>query len=154
MQNDEPTILVCQIEAAETRSLRHQVLRPNQPLEACCYPGDDDSNTAHFGAFIKGMLVGIISLYQQAPPQVETAEAWRVRGMATQESLRSRGYGSLLLQTGMNYVKKSGGSFLWCNARESAMPFYKQHNFEVEGNCFELPGIGPHYLMKCQINSV
>ncbi len=36
---------------------------------------------------------------------------------------------------------------MWCNARSGARTFYERAGFCVEGEEFEIAGIGPHFLM-------
>ncbi|MFN9985537.1 MAG: GNAT family N-acetyltransferase [Pirellula sp.] len=51
----------------------------------------------------------------------------------------------------LNYVHRMAklhGWELWCNARESAVSFYAKYGWRVEGEPFEIPKIGPHYVMR------
>jgi hypothetical protein len=36
---------------------------------------------------------------------------------------------------------------VWCNARSPARGFYEREGFTIEGDTFEIAGIGPHFLM-------
>ena len=36
---------------------------------------------------------------------------------------------------------------VWCNARINAVAFYKKEGFKIIGDEFEIPDIGPHFLM-------
>ncbi len=40
---------------------------------------------------------------------------------------------------------------MWFNARTPAVPFYRAHGFQVRGEEFILPDIGPHYFMWREI---
>ena len=136
-----------QIDARLARQLRHKILRPHQPPEACIYPNDDAANTAHFGAFENSVLIGIASIFNELPPHGENQSAWRIRGMATEAAARGKGYGGLLLNACIKYAASQNGSYIWCNARTTVMGFYEKFGFKTTGEEFELPGIGPHYLM-------
>ena len=57
------TLEIRRLKPEETHGLRHQVLRPNQPPEACIYPGDDDQTTFHLGAYRQGELICIASFW-------------------------------------------------------------------------------------------
>lgn len=140
---------VCAIVAADTVALRHRALRPNQPLEACVYPADEDPHARHFGVFRDGALVGVASLYREAPPDMEDdGRAWRLRGMVSDPAVRGKGYGGALLRACLEHARQAGGARLWCNARTTATGFYDHHGFHREGEAFELPDIGPHVLLK------
>jgi hypothetical protein len=36
---------------------------------------------------------------------------------------------------------------LWCNARQAAVPFYAKNGWHVQGQPFDIPKIGPHFVM-------
>lgn len=135
------------IAAADTRSLREEVLRPGQPPEASVYPADDDPSTVHFGAFLDGVLVGIASLYEEDRAG-GLGRGWRLRGMATAPAARRRGVGQALLAAVIDHVADRGGLEVWCNARMVAVPFYGRAGFTVVGESFDIPGIGPHRVMR------
>ncbi len=67
--------------------------------------------------------------------------------MATTAAVRGSGAGRRLLQACFQHVRAGGGGLLWCNARLVALGFYERMGLEREGELFELPGIGPHYVM-------
>lgn len=46
-------IEVKQIKAEDTHEIRHRILRPNQPIEACRYETDLLEGTFHLGVFFK-----------------------------------------------------------------------------------------------------
>ena len=135
------------VAATETRPLRHLVLRPGQPAESTVYPGDDDPDTRHFAAFLDGQLVGIASLYREARPGGDTP-GWRLRGMATSGEARGKGVGRDLLAACLEHVAAEGGGEVWCNARAEALGFYAAAGFDVIGDEFDIPGIGPHRVMR------
>ncbi|MBW8048806.1 MAG: GNAT family N-acetyltransferase [Cytophagales bacterium] len=60
--------LIRSISASDTRPLRQQLLRPNQHIDELVYEGDDANDTLHAGAFLKGQLVGIASVFRQPRP--------------------------------------------------------------------------------------
>ena len=37
---------------------------------------------------------------------------------------------------------------LWCNARLHAVGFYERQGWKVEGDEFDVPDIGPHFVMR------
>jgi predicted GNAT family N-acyltransferase len=136
------------IAADETRPLRQRVLRPHQTLEELVYPGDEASDTVHLGAFAGEVLVAIASLYHEAPRDRDDARAWRLRGMATAPEVRGGGYGGAVLEACLEHARAHGANFIWCNARVPVAGFYRRYGFRVEGDVFDLPGIGPHVHMS------
>lgn len=141
------------IPAAATRGLRRRILRPEQPPSACVYPLDDHPTSAHFGAFHDHTLVGVASIFQEsltsevAEPVAEGKD-WRLRGMATDLAVRGQGYGGALLRACLRQVDTLEGRRLWCNGRTTVADFYGYFGFEKVGEEFDLPGLGPHYLLQ------
>ncbi|MDP1571177.1 MAG: GNAT family N-acetyltransferase [Vicinamibacterales bacterium] len=119
------------------RPLRHSILRPAQPPEACHYPGDDKACTLHLAVRRGGRVVAVGSMFEEDG-------AWRLRGMATEPASRGRGLGGLIVEAFAAEVARRGGGRLWCNARVDAAGFYRRHGFADEGDVFDLPPIGPH----------
>ena len=136
--------------AAEARPLRRQILRPDQPREACIYPDDDHPDTRHFGYFSHSRLVGVASVYHQSPNDRSDPDSWRIRGMAVLPEARARSFGAALLKACIAYTQTRNGVRIWCNARIAVKGFYAKYGFQIEGNPFDLPAIGPHYQMVFQ----
>jgi GNAT superfamily N-acetyltransferase len=144
---------VRRIPGEQAQLLRHQILRPHQPPEMSYYPLDDEPGTLHVGAFEDGELVGVGSVFNDAPGDSLTEDAWRIRGMATLESVRGEGYGAALLAALVLYASAAGGDEIWCNARTEAASFYAKHKFVARGEEYELPGLGPHLRMFRTLNT-
>ncbi len=139
------------INSVEARPVRQQVLRPHQTVEETAFVGDDDPNTFHLGAFAAGELCCIATFMKQDPPDGPNPEAWRLRGMATLETWRGNGLASTLVSEGMTRLRARGATRLWFNARTTAADFYLRFGFEVLGEVFELPNIGPHVVMHAAL---
>lgn len=136
------------ISAAQTRPLRQRVLRPHQPPEALVYPGDEDGETLHVGGYLDGEgPIAVASVYREDREESPGGRGWRLRGMAVLPESQGAGYGAALLHACMAHAKLHGGEELWCNARTTAAGFYRRLGFTAAGPEFELPGIGPHFLM-------
>lgn len=136
------------ITAAMTYPMRHSILRPNQSPQESVYPGDEDESTLHLGAFQEGELVGILSTYKEDSARFEESAGWRFRGMATLPEVRGNGYAAQLLSAAENWVAEKQGGYLWANARLNALGFYRKCGYQTYGDIFELPEIGPHYVIK------
>jgi predicted GNAT family N-acyltransferase len=70
---------------------------------------------------------------------------------ATSGEARGKGVGRALLAACLEHVATEGGGEVWCNARAEALGFYAAAGFEVVGEEFEIPGIGPHRVMRRDI---
>ena len=141
-------VMTRQISAADTIPLRHEVLRPGKPRETAIFAGDELPTTTHWGAFAPdGSLVAVATLMRSSQPGT-TSMAWQVRGMACTPNARGQGFGSAVLQAVASYVaEQEPRALIWCNARVSALGFYRAHGFETVGPEFDSPGIGPHFVM-------
>jgi GNAT superfamily N-acetyltransferase len=154
------SLRVAPIAAAETRALRQRILRPHQRAEELGYPGDDDPESLHVGAFTHDGLVGIASVFPAASPADDhpvgepgegEGPGWRVRGMAVLPKLRGRGVGLRLLEACVAHARERGGAYVWCNARDVALGFYARAGWRCVSEVFELSGIGPHRRMRLEL---
>jgi GNAT superfamily N-acetyltransferase len=144
------------ITAAETLAIRWPILRPGFPQETAIFPGDDLPSTCHFGAFDdSARLVGVASIYLAPLSDFPFPEShFQLRGMATLPNVRGAGYGAALVQACVEASQTAGGTLIWCNARTSAAPFYQKHGWQILGDEFDIPTVGPHYRMARQLPSV
>ena len=147
------TMTVKQVPAPFVRPLRQAILRPHQTIEECVFPGDDGPDAAHFGAFVDGQIVSIGSIFPESPEGQAIPNAWRLRGMATLPDVRGEGYGAGILTACIAHAREHGGQLIWCNARTPAIGFYRKFGFVTVGEEFELPGIGPHYVMESHLDA-
>lgn len=120
-------------------ALRLQVLRPGQAARAAVWPLDDDPRTVHLGAFSEGRCVGIATVVPE--------DGWRLRGMAVEPSRQGSGIGARLVRE-LQERFASRGAPIWCNARTTAAGFYVRLGFAIEGEPFDVAGIGPHVVMR------
>ena len=138
---------VLRINASDTYQIRNLVLRPGRPVEDCYFTHDDDEQTFHLGAFIDSQLVSVASFYFERNETLEDEYQYRLRGMATLPEHRGKGLSSSLLKTAFPIIKQNFCKLLWCNARSEAQGFYQKVGFEKVGEEFEIPTVGPHYMM-------
>ncbi len=140
------------ITSEETTHLRQLTLRQHQNADELIYPGDYDRETVHFGIFIDSQLEGIASLYKEGMKENVTPDSWRLRGMATSEKIRGKGYGSKLMNQCLEHIKKQNGKLFWCNARITAEPFYEKFGMKRVGEVFHPEDLGPHVVMWVKIS--
>jgi GNAT superfamily N-acetyltransferase len=137
------------VPASAVRPLRSEVLRPGIAPEALVYAGDDTEDALHVAARdAEGNVHGIASVCREAAPGRPDVTAWRLRGMATRPADRGRGLGRRLLHACFRHVRATGGGLLWCNARVVALGFYRQLGLRIEGDEFDIPDVGPHFVMS------
>lgn len=142
-----PNLKVLRISPQDTYPLRQKMLRANGPIEECYFDGDDEDQTFHLGAFLEGKLVSISSFYFERHPEIDAIYQFRLRGMATHPEYQKKGLSASLLKTGFPIIKQNLCSIVWCNARESAVGFYEKVGFKIQGKKFNIPNVGPHFLM-------
>ena len=137
------------VDVAFVHPLRMAVLRPGRPPGSSEYAGDDDPRARHVAVFVGDEVVSVGSVFpDQAPWAPTRAAAWRVRGMATAEGLRGRGFGHSVLSALIQHATEGGGRFLWCEARIGAPRFYGRSGFVTEGEPFVLEGIDHIHMWR------
>ena len=125
----------------QTRRLRQAVLRPHQTLEEVA--AHEPADAYAVGAFDGGELICAGFVMPDGEPG-----AWRIRGMATAPSARGRGAGSAVLDALVAHARAQGAQRIWCNARTPARSLYERAGLRVASEEFELPDIGPHFVME------
>lgn len=140
------------ITAAATLPLRSAVLRPGRAIETAIFPEDEVPDTLHLGVFDGTELIGVVSLYPKPAPTMqqpsgEHLTAWQLRGMAINPTRQGQSYGTVLMLACKQHIMARGGTLIWCNARTGAVGFYRAMGFEVQGDEFVIPDVGPHFVM-------
>ncbi|WP_102867199.1 GNAT family N-acetyltransferase [Pseudovibrio exalbescens] len=107
--------------------IRHKVLWPNLPLDSARV--DEDDVGLHYGAFYRGWLVGVASLY------LGDGGA-RLRKFAVLPEYRGHGIGTLMVEELLECAGALGAQEFWCDARETAVPFYQRFGLKVDGDPF------------------
>ena len=81
---------------------------------------------------------------------VERALLKKIRYLITGQTLdaaRGQGHGAALLVATEDYARRRGAVLIWCNARVTAAEFYRHHGWQILGEVFDIPSVGPHYKM-------
>jgi predicted GNAT family N-acyltransferase len=146
-------IVVKQLAPEQVLPLRAKVLRPHHPLMDCVFDSDHVALAGHFGAGAPdGEILSVGTIYPEAFPgrSDEGTEFWRLRGMATDDNARGQGLGARILHSCTEHVRKHRShpkTVIWAHARTGALKFYRRHGFQTVGEEYNMPGIGPHYLI-------
>lgn len=120
--------------------LRWHVLRPGRPRSTAHFPGDDAPSTIHLVAVAEeGRVIGCASLLRE--------NGLQLRGMAVDPLWQGKGVGAAVVDAA-HEIAAAAGLSLWCNARMSASGFYARCGWVPEGPVFDVPGIGPHVVMR------
>jgi len=132
-------------------SIRNEVLREGKlTLDECRFPTDNIAGAFHLGYYRNDELLSIASFHPQNYEGF-TGVGYQLRGMATIEKYRGQGLGNQLLNFAIVYLRGQKANYMWCNARKKALQFYQNMGFEIISAEFEVPVIGPHYVMYVKI---
>lgn len=134
------------------RQLRYEVLRRplKMPFEETLFAGDELPSTQHWIALLGDTPVGCLTLLMPDSTKIVSADSRipvQLRGMAVSRQLQSKGIGGRLL-TEVHKLAVRDAWHLWCNARETAVPFYARNGWCVQGPRFDIPRIGTHFAMS------
>lgn len=139
------------IQADDVLAIRNEVLRGGRlTLDECRFPNDDADGTFHLGYLVNDELVCIASFHPIGYKDF-AGKAYQLRGMATLESHRGKGFGNQLVNFSIVYMRGQKVNYVWCNARKKAVAFYGNLGFEIISDEFEVPVIGPHYVLYLKI---
>lgn len=134
---------VQRVSLEQTRGLRQAILRPHETVAELA--AEEPAGAVAVGAFDHGELVAVGLIMPDGGPG-----GWRVRGMATAPHARGVGFGAAVLDALVAHALERGASRIWCNARTPARSLYERAGFRVVSDEFELPRIGPHFVMERQ----
>ena len=129
-----------------TLGLRSKVLRNNLPLDACVFPTDQVEGAFHLAFYVQDEIATIASFFPKNQKDHQSL-GYQLRGMATDPPFVGKGYARQVINFAVNYIKNTNAKYIWCNARKTAVDFYKKQGFQVSSEEFEVAGIGPHYEM-------
>lgn len=139
------------IEVEDLLAIRNEVLREGRlTLNECRFPTDKIEGAFHLGFYKDDELACILSFHPQTYGEF-TGMGYQLRGMATIEKYRGLGFGNQLVNFALTYLRGQKVNYAWCNARKKAVPFYHNTGFEIVSAEFEVPGIGPHYVMYVKL---
>src|SRR5205823_2262706 len=107
------------LDPADTRPLRHAILRPHQPIGALA--AHETAGSFAVGAFAGEELVSVGLVGPTSEPR-----AWRVRGMATAPHARGRGAASAVLEALLSHAAAQEAERVWASVRTPARSLYER----------------------------
>ena len=133
------------VDAGRTWHVRHRNLRQGQPFETVDY-GEVDrlSSTVHLVLTMGDQEIGCATIMKE---ERAGGFGYRIRGMAVDEEYRGYGFGRRLMEGCQNLAQELQTG-LWCNARNNAIPSYVACGFQQVGEEFDIPNIGPHFVLE------
>ncbi len=136
------------ISANETFTVRQPVLRPDRPIEDCCFELDNHASSLHLGMELNGEIIAVLSALPIKCENFPNLKSMRLRGIATLHAFQKKGLGSqLMIEVEKRLLKLKKIKLLWLNARISAKPFYQNLGYETMGETFNIQGVGDHQFM-------
>ena len=130
-----------------TLSLRSKILRNGLPIDDCIFPTDHTEGVFHLAYYVGETEVATVATFYPQHLEGRSGMGYQLRGMATDTPFFGKGYGAKLIKYAVDYIKTAKAKYIWCNARTSAVDFYKKQGFKVVSEEFEIAGVGPHYIM-------
>ena len=116
--------VVEQIFPSLTWRIRQLAMYPDKEIKQMELANDFDG--VHFGIYHEYELTGVVSLCAQE-------NLAQFRKMAVLPEAQGKGFGKQLLLYVIDYCKQQKIETLWCNARISAVEFYKKIGFATIG---------------------
>jgi predicted GNAT family N-acyltransferase len=125
----------------ETVRLRYKILREPLGLDFTEEQLSAEFSDIHLAAYdehwiLRGCLV--------LTPKSE--KVLKMRQVAVDSAVQSKGIGSLLVKASEAYARSSGYEKMELNARDTAVPFYEKLNYTTDGDMFVEVSI-PHFKM-------
>lgn len=137
-----------QITADDTRDIRFRVLWPHKDrMEECVIDSDHRADAIHLGTFDGDRIVSVLSLFEMATPKLEFEKQYRLRVMGTDPLYGGKGAGKLIVEFAKEIIRNRGYEVIWCDARKVAIGFYENLGFQMVGDWYDVPKIGPHKTM-------
>lgn len=133
---------VNEVPLSDVWQLRQEVMYPHDSIDVVKL--DNDEAGIHLGLYEEGQLITVISLFL-------SEQKLQFRKFATRKNFQGNGFGTFLLQYVIEWAKANHYKIVWCNARVSAVDFYKQFDLKPFGETWEKNGI-EYIKMQMELN--
>lgn len=146
--------MVRYITLTETFPTRSAALRNGAAFSECAIPEDNMENSFHLGYEMEGEIIGTASFFPVGLEK-EEGQGFQLRLMGVIPQYQKKGIGKDILLEGIELLKaRKDITYLWCNARMYAMPFYENMGMMCDSEEFDIPKIGPHKRMILHFEKV
>jgi len=125
---------------AHAAPVRLVVFVEEQRVPAELEMDEKDAGCVHAVAFLDGRAVGTGRLLPDA----------HIGRMAVLKEFRGQGVGGAILRHLMRAARERGDREIALSAQVHAVPFYREHGYEVYGEVYDEAGI-PHQDMRCTL---
>ena len=145
-------MIIKQLNISDIKKLRHKVLwQHKNSSEDCVIDADGLESTFHIGAVKINEVVGTSTFIVDVNDKFATQNQYRLRAMATDETVRGEGIGKQIIEFAIEKLKQMNVELLWCDARLKATGFYNKMGFKTKGDVYHVPQIGSHKLMYIEL---
>jgi len=120
-------IQIEQIRYELTWRIRHAAMYPELDFDVVKLKEDPEG--MHFGLYADDYLKSVISIFNEGG-------VYQFRKFATLPAVQGLGYGAMLLEHIIGYVKDRGATKLWCNARLPVSDYYERFGFLKTDHCY------------------
>jgi hypothetical protein len=96
MKPNTPIETACfrQVSISDARLLRDKVLRPGYAPGGSVYPGDDEPETLHIGAFMRNNAIAVATICHENMPGKSETGAWPFGSSTCQQDITCAGLNS------------------------------------------------------------
>jgi N-acetylglutamate synthase-like GNAT family acetyltransferase len=122
--------------------LRWRILRAPWTHERTTARDEYEQQSIHLTAWAGDKLVGTGRLH------FVSADEAQVRSMAVENGFERQGIGSLILRGLEERAAQKGARSIVLNARDSALPFYRKHQYELVDRSYTLFDSIVHWRMR------
>jgi len=125
----------------EIVALRYEILRKPLNLHFTAEQLAAEVNYLHLGYYQRGELIASLILVPEEKGKMKMKQVVVATGH------QGKGIGAKLIFAAEQLAVEKGYNFIYCHARDTAVPFYLKLNYRQVGNMFEELTI-PHWEME------
>ena len=125
-------------------ALRNEILRAPLKLDIQKENLNEEKEQLHYGLFDETKIHSCLCVVILSPSKT------KIRQMAVNNESQGKGFGSKLLLSCLEDLKKKGYSEVELNARKTAVNFYKKYGFQICSDEFIEVTI-PHFKMSKEL---